>query len=124
MMSGGWAAGSVAPTTVIDEEVPFLASEHLQVKRGGATFKKGSGEDDGQGRSVIKAGTFVGPTDDGYYAADGDESADTSGFLMNSINVASTDVTAGVLIHGSVLDARVDVSDDAKDAVKGRITFQ
>lgn len=132
--SGGFASG-LRRTAPISDDIPFLASEHLQVKRSGATFQKGSGEDvetDNGTHSVIKAGTFCVPGDDDYFrplgSDDGaDAVTDTSGFIMQTIDVEHSDVTEGVMIHGSVLAARVtpsDFPDEVKDKIAGRITFQ
>lgn len=60
--------------------------------------------------------------------ADGREapSADTSGYLLESVNLKDGDVICGLLIGGSVLSARVTPTPDAtiKAAVAGRILFQ
>lgn len=53
-------------------------------------------------------------------------SADTSGYTMEAVNLKDGDVICGLLIRGSVLEARVTPSPDAttKTAVKGRIIYQ
>lgn len=126
-MSGGFRP-SLVRKGGFGGDVPFLASEHLQVKRGGATFQQGAG-DSVDNYTVIQKGTFVVPGTDGYYKvyADGDVVTDDSGFLMESINTSDGDVVEGILLHGSVLAARV-LPDPfpaaAKTALAGRITFQ
>jgi hypothetical protein len=61
------------------------------------------------------------PTDGRQTPSDND-----SGYLPESINCEDGDVICGLLIHGSVLSARVHPAPDAttKAAVKGRITYQ
>lgn len=51
---------------------------------------------------------------------------DVSGYVLESYNVKDGDVVGGILIHGSVLKARVTPAPDAtiRAALKGRITFQ
>lgn len=53
-------------------------------------------------------------------------SSDTSGYLLESVNLKDGDVICGLLIEGSVLAARVIPAPDAtiRAAVKGRIIFQ
>jgi hypothetical protein len=53
-------------------------------------------------------------------------SDNTSGYLLESVNLRDGDVVTGLLIEGSVLSARVHPAPDAttKAAVKGRIIFQ
>lgn len=64
----------------------------------------------------------------GAGSADGREtpSADTSGYLLESVNLRDGDVICGLLIAGSVLTARVKPLPNAtiKAAVVGRILFQ
>lgn len=138
-MSGGFRTALSTESLGVEGDVPFLASQHLQVKRGGATFKADSGTDDGNGHSVIKKGTIVVPemsTDTepvptGYYvpyAAGGtipDDENGLAGFIMESIDVAGADVTEGILLHGSVLRARIPNLDATSEAAfAGRVTFQ
>lgn len=53
-------------------------------------------------------------------------SADTSGYLLEAVNLKDGDVITGLMIEGSVLAARVTPEPDStiRTAVKGRILFQ
>jgi hypothetical protein len=90
--------------------------------------------------ALTSANTFTGGTTPGVTVAtttaggagaapaDGRQtpSDDTSGYLMESVNLRAGDVVCGLMISGSVLSARVFPAPDAtiKAAVKGRIIFQ
>lgn len=90
----------------------FLASEHGIQIRAGATFDAALVGADADGNKILQAGTVVGEvTASGKWgaydnaAADGREVA--KGFLLHEINLKDGDVIASVLLHGSVLEARV-----------------
>jgi hypothetical protein len=72
--------------------------------------------------------TIATPTAGGGAVTDGRQtpSDDTSGYLLEGINLKQGDVICGLLIRGSVLSARVTPTPDAttKAAVKGRIQYQ
>lgn len=134
-MSGGFSPSLKRSDVAIGGQASFLASEQMQVKRGGITLDASLVTADGDGNKVIEAGTFVaevtatgkyGPYDSG--ALDGREapSDDTSGYLLESVNLKDGDVITGLLIRGSVLRARVTPAPDAtiEAAVKGRVLFQ
>lgn len=76
------------------------------------------------GTGTVTAATT---TAGGASVSDGREAPDdVSGYLLESVNCKDGDVITGILLHGSVLSARVTPSPDAttKTAVKGRITYQ
>lgn len=139
-MSGGFTP-SLKRSGVELSDVSFLASEHYSVKRVGITLSAASVTVDSDGNKIIDAGTFVTPitggtaSEVGKYgvldgeATDGREapSPDVSGYLLEGVNLRDGDVVCGLLIHGSVLQARVvpsPVPDEVREAVAGRITFQ
>lgn len=131
--TGGWHPGLVSSSLGIGGDIEFLASEHYTVKRAGCTFDAAVVSADGNGDKIVPKGTFVGPrTANGKYARPsegGTFDANSSGYTMEAINLRWGDVTAGILIHGSVLRARVTVSPAASStavatAVAGRIIFQ
>lgn len=137
-MSGGFTPGLRRTDTEISGGASFLASEHLQVKRGGITLAAALVTADVNGDKILKAGTFVSPATSGpstgkygIYASgatDGRQTpnADISGYLLESVNLKDGDVICGLVIHGSVLGARTTPAPDAtiRAAVKGRITIQ
>lgn len=140
-MSGGFTP-SLKRSSVEISDVSFLASEHYSVKRVGITLSAASVTADSDGNKIIEAGTFVtpitaggAPAEVGKYgvydtaATDGREAAspDVSGYLLEGVNLRDGDVVCGLLIHGSVLQARVvpsPVPAEIRTAVAGRITFQ
>lgn len=135
-MSGGFTPSLKRSDVEISGEAHFLASEHYQVKRSGITLDASVVDADSDGNKIIERGTFVTPiTESGKYgpydadAEDGREAADpdTSGFLLESVNLKDGDVICGLILHGSVLAARVTpspVPDAIRTACAGRITFQ
>lgn len=128
----GFRPSLVTSSLGISAEAAFLASEHLMVKRAGATFDSTLVGADANGDKVLRAGTLVAPvTVGGKWGPydntenDGREIADDAAFLMESINLRNGDVIAGVLMHGSVLEARTSgVDSSAKAVLSGRIVFQ
>lgn len=138
-MSGGFTP-SLTHTSdgVTEQRASFLASEHMAVKRVGVTLASGSVSADGDGNKIVKAGTFVtaytgtaaigkyGPYASGGSNGLGAPSADTSGYTLEDVNLKDGDVVCGIILHGSVLSARVTPAVDAttRTAVSGRITFQ
>lgn len=136
MASGGFQP-VLKRDSLATDQVSFLASEHMMVKRGGVTISSAKVPAVG-GRKVLEAGTFVtpitsggevgkyGPWSDGGSNGLGSADENESGFLLESIDVTDGDVICGIMIHGSVLSARVtaDVSSAIATAVAGRILFQ
>lgn len=117
----------------VTREASFLASEHMMVKRIGVTLDSGAfGAADGDGNIVVKAGTVLGaitasgkygPYDAAVDPADGTETA--VGFLLETVNLRHGDVVTGLMLHGSVLRARVTGLDAGAEAdMAGRIVFQ
>lgn len=114
----------------VGSEFEFLASEHGLYKRAGATFDEAVVGVDANGDKLLAKGTCVGkvtatakwgPYDN--QASDGREVA--AGFLLEQINLRDGDVIAGVIIHGSVLEARVSgVDASGKIDLAGAILFQ
>lgn len=71
--------------------------------------------------------TIATTTAGGASVSDGRQTpGDTAGYTMESVNLKDGDVVCGVLLRGSVLEARVTPAPDAttKTAVKGRIFYQ
>jgi hypothetical protein len=129
--SGGFAPALKRTTTFLPgREASFLASEHIAVKRIGATYDSTAITADANGDKVLKAGTVVAKvTATGKYvpyASAGTGGAGTAvGFVMESLNLRKGDVVAGLMLHGSVLEARcTGVDAGAKTALAGRIWFQ
>ncbi len=114
----------------VTAEINFLASEHAMVKRSGITLDNTQVVADGSGDKFIVAGTVLGVvTATGKYGpydnAAVDGTAVAIGFLFETANLRDGDVTAGMLIHGSVLEARVTgVDAAAKVDLAGSIIFQ
>lgn len=114
----------------VTEESSFLASEHGMYKRAGCTFDASTVGVDANGDKFLVAGTVVGQiTASGKWGAydngagDGREVA--KGFLLETMNLKDGDMIAGVLIHGSVLEARVSGLDaNAMTDLAGAILFQ
>lgn len=138
-MSGGFNPALKRSDVQISGGAHFLASEHYSVKRAGITLSAALVTADANGDKILAAGTFVTPTTSGAELGkygtfdsavlDGRETPDanTSGYLLESVNLDEGDVITGLLIHGSVLTARVTptpVPAAITDAVAGRITFQ
>lgn len=114
----------------VSSEYEFLASEHGMYKRAGATFDSTIPGADADGNKFLLKGTTVGKiTASGKYgaydnaASDGREVA--AGFLLETINLKDGDVIAGIIIHGSVLEARVSGLDaSGKVDLAGAFLFQ
>ena len=134
-MSGGFTTALKRTTTTVTGKASFLASEHFVVKRGGITLDASLVTADGNGDKILKAGTFVAKvTATGKYgihaagATDGRQTpgVDDSGYLLEEANLRDGDVVTGLLIHGSVLAARVNptLTSTIRTACAGRIIFQ
>lgn len=132
-MAGGFRPNLKTEAPTVTEEASFLASEHIGAKRVGATLDNTLVTADADGDKILKAGTLVSQVDaTGKYgpydsaATDGRENiTDSDGFIVESVNLRDGDVIVGLLIHGSVLNARVTgVDQAAKDQLSGRILFQ
>jgi hypothetical protein len=129
-VSGGFNPKLVTVSDAVSFEAAFLASEHLMSKRSGITVDASTVGADANLNKILKAGTVMGKvTSSGKYraylntASDGSEVAE--GFLYETINLKDGDVICGLLIHGSVLEARCSGIDAAaKTDLAGRIIFQ
>jgi len=135
--SGGFRPSLVETSDGVTEEASFLASEHREHKRGGITVAAAAVAADSDGNKIVVAGTVMSTeVASGPYAgkripynnALGATVGGTAdGFLPESINLRDGDVICGLLVHGSVLEARVtglDSSGAAKADLAGRIIFQ
>lgn len=131
-MSGGFTPALRSSQLEVQGKAHWLASEHYQVKRGGITVDSTKVQADANGNKIVDGGTFLTPDKaTGKYVpmAEGvTPDPDVSGFLMaDGINLRDGDVITGLLIHGSVLGARVTPSPlpaAVKTAIAGRITVQ
>lgn len=132
--SGGFRPSLKTVSQGVTAEAEFLASEHYMAKRVGVTIDADAVTADGDGNKILTKGTLLckitasgkyGPYDSG--AGDGrEEVGDDAGFLWESLDLTDGDVVAGVILHGSVLEARLAGSWDssAKAALAGRFVFQ
>lgn len=139
-MSGGFSPSLKRSGVEITGGAHFLASEKYVAKRAGITLDASTITADGDGNKILEAGTFVTPITSGAgsvgkysvydsVATNGQQTPDTdvSGFLFESVNLKDGDVICGLIIHGSVLGARVTPSPvpaAIATAVAGRITIQ
>ena len=131
MPGGGFTAGLTTTSDPLSGSVEFLASQHYQVKRGGITVDASVISADAEGNKVIKGGTVMGKvTANGKYAPYASGATDGTetpvGILFaGDINVRDGDTVAGLLLHGSVIEARcTGVTAAAKTALGSRIIFQ
>ena len=134
-MSGGFSPQLRTVSDGVTPEASVLASEHGMVKRAGITLDSSAWTADGDGNKVVRVGSIVmeDPETGKYipFAApgEGEDAPDNVGILVDaSVNLRHGDVITGLLLHGSVLEARLVGDEDliaaAKDAVRGRIIFQ
>lgn len=132
-MSGGFTPNLVESTDPLSGWINVLASEHSMNKSVGITIDKTLIPADANGNRIVKNGTVLaqvtatrkyGPYDD--TATDGRENEANVGVLVNGgVNCKNGDVITGVLIHGSVLRARLTGWTPALEAaVAGRIIAQ
>ncbi len=129
-MSGGWTPSLVTKVDGVSPEASVLASEHGLYKRVGITIDADTVAAGADGNKVVKAGTVLAEvTATGKYAPY-DSAGDTgtenaSGIITESVNARDGDVITHLLLHGSVLEARlVGLDETAKAALSGRIIFQ
>lgn len=132
-MSGGFTPGLVETEDKLSGHINVLASEHMAVKSTGITldhtlFPADAGGDricvNGQVLAKITATGKYGPYDDA--ATDGREIEANVGVLINGgVNCRNGDVITGMLVHGSVLRARLTGWTPALEAaIGGRIFAQ
>lgn len=115
----------------VTSEASFLASEHQMAKRVGITVDATTVGVDADGNKILRAGTVLAKVaSSGKYRAYDNALGSTAGgtaegFLYESINLRYGDVIGGLLLHGSVLDARCSGLDaNARTDLAGRIVFQ
>lgn len=129
-MSGGFTPALRTTSYNVTAGPSILASEHAMFKRGGITVDAATVGADSDGNKILVAGTIMGEiAATGKYGAydnaanDGRETA--VGILPEGINLRYGDVITGLLIHGSVLTARLSGHDSSSAAaMAGRIIFQ
>ena len=129
-MSGGFTPKLKTTTDNVNPQASFLASEHYMWKRGGITLDATTVGADADGNKILEAGTLVGKLDsNGKYAAYANGNSDGSqtavGIIGESVNLKDGDVICGLLLHGSVIEARTSGADaTGKTDLAGRIIFQ
>lgn len=132
---GGFTAGLATEPQADTSSVEFLASQHYYTKRGGITLDSTAVTADADGNKIVKGGTVLSKDDaTGKYVPYADPAGDGTGgtgdaaglLFAGDINLAGGDVVAGLLMHGSVLEARcTGVTQAVKEsALASRITFQ
>lgn len=128
---GGFTPGYRRRPPALEYSFDFLASQHYTVKRAGITIDHTTVPLNDDDMRVIKGGTVMGKiTASGKYgpydatATDGRQTA--LGFLLaGDIRVDAGDTTAGLMISGSVLEARVvGLTAAAKTALAPHFLFQ
>lgn len=135
--SGGFVPALVKNDLGVTGEASVLASEHGMSKRAGITIDSSKVTADGNGDKVVKAGTVlvvddatgkyepyvpgsIDPTDEGYTPP-----VEALGVLTTSVNARWGDVVTHLLLHGSLLRARmVNLDPVAEGLMAGRIIFQ
>lgn len=138
---GGYRPGLVTITDPLSGQIEYLASERYRVKRAGMTIAAALIEADDDGNKIIHsgdvmvlltAGDYVGM----YLPYDADATGDAAGaataanakghLFAGDMNVRHADTyTAGLLIEGSVLEARIQNLDAAtKTALQNFIQYQ
>lgn len=132
-MSGGFTPGLKKYSDPLSGHINILASQHMMVKSVGITLDASLVAADEDGNKIVANGTVVAKvTETGKYgpfdaeAIDGREDASTAGIIFNGgVNLRDGDTVTGILMHGSVLEARlVNSTPELKAAVAGRIIFQ
>lgn len=132
-MSGGFTPGLKRYTDPLSGQINILASQHMMVKSVGITLDASLVDADEDGNKVVANGTVVAKvTDTGKYgpydaeATDGREDVTSAGIIFNGgVNLRDGDTVTGILMHGSVLKARIPNLDAAAEtALQGRIIFQ
>lgn len=132
-MSGGFTPNLVETTDPLSGFINVLASEHMMVKSTGITIDASLFTADANGNKIVVNGTVLakvdatgkyGPYDD--TATDGRENEANAGVLFNGgVNCKNGDVITGIMLHGSVLRARLTGWTPALEtAVAGRLIAQ
>lgn len=132
-MSGGFTPGLKRTKDPLSGSINVLASQHMMVKSVGITLDSALFPADADGNKLVLNGRLVGKvTATGKYgpyagtATDGRENLDNVGIIFNGgVNLRDGDVITGILLHGSVLEARVSgLTGAARTALRNRIIFQ
>lgn len=133
-MSGGFNPNLVTTTDPLSGQINVLASQHMAVKAVGVTVDAATVTADSKGHKYLLNGTILSKIDaSGKYgpydaaATDGRQSiGDTDGIIIHGgIDLKDGDVITGILLHGSVLEARIlNLDAAAKAALSPRIIFQ
>lgn len=132
-MSGGFTPKLVSKTDPLSGQLNVLASEHMMVKSIGVTLDSTLWPADAKGDKLVLNGHIVAKvTATGKYgpylpgASNGQQDAETAGIIIHGgANLKDGDTLVGILMHGSVLEARVSGLDAAaRTALKTRIIFQ
>jgi hypothetical protein len=132
-MSGGFTPKLVTTTDPLSGQINVLASEHMMVKSVGVTLDAALWSADANGDKLVKNGHIVAKVvETGKYgpylpgASNGQQDAETAGIVFHGgANLKDGDTLIGILMHGSVLEARVSGLDSAAaTALKKRIIFQ
>lgn len=135
MSGGGYSPGIKRVDDAPIAWADFLASRNYTVKRSGITIASALVVADGNGDKILKGGTALVPLTGGPHigkyapylaaAANGQGAVpdDDSGLLFpGTLNLKDGDIVTGLLIHGTVYEARVFGVDAAvRAAFKGRI---
>lgn len=111
---GGYRPGLQTITDPLGAQVEFLASEHYMVKQSGVTLDSAAVTADGNGNKIVKAGTVLfrhaatGKYGPAIQAGATGADAEAKGLLFaGDVNLRYGDLVVGLLIHGSVKEARV-----------------
>ncbi|MDL5159412.1 head decoration protein [Actinomycetospora termitidis] len=128
---GGYTPGYRHDPIDLGYQVDFLASERYTVKQGGITIDPATVSANSDGKKVVKGGTVMGKiTATGKYgpyasgASDGRQAA-VGVLFAGDIRVDGGDTVAGLMIQGSVKEARLTGLDaTAKTALTPRFIFQ
>lgn len=131
MAGGGFRPSLKNVDATVGPESSFLASEHRMAKRAGITVDATTVGADADGNKVLLRGTVMAEiaSSGKFRAYDNGLAADAGGtavgFLWETINLRDGDIICGLLMHGSVLVARVSGLDsNARTDLAGRIVFQ
>lgn len=129
-MSGGFTPKLRTVSEGLSGEAAVIASEHAMFKSPGITLDSSLVGADANGDKILKAGTIVGKvTATGKYGAYDNSASDgrqtATGAIIESVNLRDGDVITGMLIHGSLYEARVSGLDAAgRTDLAGKIIFQ
>lgn len=119
---GGFTPGYRRTEPALGYQHDWLASQHMTVKRAGITIDAATVTANADGMKIVKGGTVMGKvTATGKYGpydnAAVDGRATALGFLLaGDMRLDAGDTTAGLMISGSVLEARVTGLDAAGKA--------